>query len=121
MNISLIPWWVKALVVAAVIAAYSFFWYDIGYDQKDLEVKTAQLEFIKESQKREDELREKLATTSENLQAALQEVRVEVVYVDKITRTEIEKPVYQACIVPESGVIIMNRNAQTLNDLRSKP
>lgn len=114
----IIPFWAKALVLVLLIGGLSWFWYDKGYDARDLEVKTEQLatieELTKQKQAKEAELRE----TSQKLQDALRDVRVEVVYVDRVTRREIEKPVYSQCIVPESGGILINQNAERFNNLR---
>lgn len=116
----IIPIWLKALLVLAVIAGWSAYCYDLGYDKKDLEVKTEYIAKMEEAQKIERELREDLAKTSERLQKALGQVRIETVYVDRITTREIEKPIYSQCIVPESGVVIIRDNAERLNSLRDK-
>lgn len=116
----IIPFWVKILAVAALVAGWSAFCYDLGYDKRDLEVKTDYINKIEDAQKIERALREELAGVSERLQSALADVKTEIVYVDKITTREIEKPVYSQCIIPESGVIIMRDNAQRLNSLRDK-
>lgn len=118
MNISLIPPWVKYLAVAVLIAGFSWFWYDKGYDARDLEVKTEQLASIEQLAKDKEKVEADLRNTSQKLQDALTDVKVKVVYVDRVTRTEVEKPVYSQCVVPESGGILINQNADTFNSLR---
>lgn len=118
MNISVIPPWVKYLAVALLIAGFSWFWYDKGYDARDLEVKTEQLASIEQLAKDKAEKEKELRDTSQKLQDALADVKVKVVYVDRVTRTEVEKPVYSQCIVPESGGVLINQNADTFNSLR---
>ena len=118
MNISLIPPWVKILVVVLLIGGFSWFWYDKGYDARDLEVKTEQLASIEQLAKDKAQKEQELRDTSQKLQEALTDVKVKVVYVDRVTRTEVEKPVYSQCIVPESGGVLINQNAETFNSLR---
>lgn len=118
MTFDLIPWWVKALALALILGGVSWFWYNKGYDAKDLEDKTEQLLTIEQMAKDKEEKAAELRSVSEKLQAALTDVKVEVVYVDRVTRTEIEKPVYSQCIVPESGGVLINSNAETFNNLR---
>lgn len=121
MKISLIPWWVKALVLAAILAAASYFWYDKGYDARDLEIKTEQLIEIEELQAQKAAKEGELRDVSAALQESLANVRVEIVYIDKVVTKEIEKPVYSQCIVPESGVSLLRENAQKLNSTRKQP
>jgi len=118
MNIQLIPIWVKALVLIGLLGVVFYKVYDLGYDARDLEIKTEQLQLLEDSRVREAALRAELAMTSMNLQEALQRVRVEVVYVDRVTRREIEKPIYSECLVPQSGVQLINENANRFNALR---
>lgn len=118
MNISLIPPWVKILAVVLLIGGFSWFWYDKGYDARDLEVKTEQLASIEQLAKDKAQKEQELRDTSQKLQEALTDVKVKVVYVDRVTRTEVEKPVYSQCIVPESGGVLINQNAETFNSLR---
>lgn len=120
MNIQLIPIWVKLLVVLALAGGLVFTGYNLGYDSRDLEVKTEQLAAIEDAAVREDSLRAQLSIVSMNLQEALQQVRVEVVYVDRVTRQEIQKPIYNQCLVPQSGTQLMVENATRLNNLRGK-
>jgi hypothetical protein len=114
----IIPFWAKALALALVIGGFSWFWYDKGYDARDLEVKTEQLATIEELTKQKQAKEAELRDVSQKLQDALRDVRVEVVYVDRVTRREIEKPVYSQCVVPESGGILINQNAERFNQLR---
>ena len=119
MNISLIPWWVKALIFAAILGSISWFWYARGYNDCDLKVKTHQLASIEQAAHDRQDLEAKLRDTSSKLQDALTDVKVKVVYVDRVTRTEVEKPIYTQCIVPESGGMLINQNAATFNSLRA--
>jgi hypothetical protein len=118
MQISLIPLWVKILVVVLVIGSYTGGVYMKGRWDMEAKYNKEKLASIEDAAKRERELRGQLATTSEQLQAALRDVRVEVVYVDRVTRREIEKPIYSQCIVPQSGGQLMHDNAVRLNELR---
>lgn len=120
MNISIIPLWVKILIPLLIIGAWSYFCYDLGYDKKDLEHKTAILKEKDDQKKREDALRKELSETSEKLQNALSNIKTETVYVDRVVTKEIEKPVYGQCIVPDTGVELMRENADRLNNLRVK-
>lgn len=115
----IIPFWAKALVLVLLLGGMSWFWYDKGYDARDLEVKTEQLATIEDLTKQRQAKEAELRDTSQKLQDALTNVKVQVVYVDRVTRTEIEKPIYSQCIVPESGGILINQNAESFNNLRA--
>lgn len=116
--VPIIPFWVKALVLVALLAGFGWLAMDYGYDRRDLEVKTEQLLAIEAAATREAEVRTELSGVSQQLQDALRDVKVEVVYVDRITRKEIEKPVYEACELPETGRLLLRETATRLNDIR---
>lgn len=114
----IIPFWVKALALTALLAFASYQVYNLGYDARDLEIKTEQLAVIEEAAKREREVRAELREVSGKLQDALRDVRVEVVYVDRVTRKEIEKPIYEACELPDTGRLLLRETAARYNQLR---
>jgi len=120
MNIAkvIIPAWVKYLVLAAIVAAYSFFWYNQGYKNRDRQALQEQVKAQQLAEKKRQETQKRLDDVSNRLQKALENVRVETHYIDRVITKEIEKPVYKNCVVPDTGSAVLNDNAERLNRLR---
>lgn len=115
---TVIPPWVKVLGILVVVAG--IFLSGVNYGKSTTIAKYADQSYaaLKESVKYERELQGKLMDVSEKLQNALTAVRTEIEYRDRVITREIEKPVYKTCIVPESGVSILNESARRYNEMR---
>lgn len=114
----LIPTWIKVAVILAVLAGYSWWWYDLGYDKRDHQALQEQVEATEKAAKDRQDIQDRLNDVSSKLQDALANVRVETKYIDRIITKEIEKPIYTQCVVPDTGKVILNDNADRLNRLR---
>lgn len=114
----IIPPWVKVAIIIAIFGGYSWWWYNLGWKSRDrdaLQEKVAQMEAAENDKK---EIQDRLDDVSSRLQTALSNVRVETRYVDRVITKEIEKPIYTQCVLPDTGKIILNDNADRLNRLR---
>lgn len=110
--------WVKVVLTIALLGGYSWWWYNLGWKSRDrdaLQEKVAQMEAAEKEKK---ELQDRLDDVSARLQDALSNVRVETKYIDRVITKEIEKPIYTQCVLPDTGKVILNDNADRLNRLR---
>lgn len=115
---ALVSPFVKWALVAALIAGYSWFWYNQGHNARDRQALQEQVAAQEAADKKRQEVQDRLDDVSERLQNALNNVRVETRYIDRVITKEIEKPIYRECVVPDTGTTILNDNADRLNRLR---
>lgn len=117
---SVIPMWAKALILAAIIGGFYWVAYSNGKADCIAAQTESQLEQMKESRDYERGLMSDLRDTSQKLQDAILNVKTVVEFRDRVVTREVEKPIYQSCVVPESGVEIINDSVDQLNALRGK-
>lgn len=112
------PLWLKIVLLLAVVSGYSWFWYNMGWNARDRDALNEKVEQIEKAEEVRKETQNRYDDVSSRLQDALSNVRVETKYVDRVITKEIEKPIYSACVLPDTGKVILNDNATRLNNLR---
>lgn len=118
MNISLIPWWVKALVLAAIIGGIFGAGYKTATKVYQARADAALVQQLETEKKLVAETIARNQVVSEKLQTALGNVEVVDHYIIRRVTKEVEKPVYKECIVPSTGVDVINQAAVDFNKLR---
>ncbi len=116
----IIPTWAKILLVIALMGGLYYLGYNEGENDCIAKQTTSELSTLKESVDYERGLMDDLRVTSIKLQDALTNVRTVTEWRTRTVTNEVEKPVYKSCIIPASGVEILNENVAKLNGLRSK-
>lgn len=116
----IIPFWAKILIAIALMGGLYYTGYNEGKNDTIAEQTSSELSTLKESVAYERGLMDELRVTSTKLQDALTNVRTVTEWRTRTVTKEIEKPVYSQCIVPDTGVQILNENVEKLNGLRSK-
>lgn len=114
MPISLL-WKLAPVVLAFALCAAAFF---AGQRYAETACEKARLEVILENEKK---IQQEVARRHEVSLAYEEKLRDQKVIVKTVTntiKTETEKPVYKDCVVPETGVKILNDYGKTLNDTR---
>lgn len=114
----IIPTWAKVLILAALIGGIYYSGYNEGKNDCLAKQTSSELNTLKESVAYERGLEAHLRETSTKLQDALVNVREVVQWRERVVTKEVGKPVYGSCSVPESGVAILNANADEYNNLR---
>lgn len=97
------------LCTAAFVAGYK---YSSALSDKE------KADLVIENQKLMQEENKRMHDISLDYEKRLQEAKGNVKVVVKTIKTEVEKPVYKECIVPVSGVKILNDSVKSLNDTR---
>lgn len=115
---AIIPPWVKIALVLALLGGYSWWWYNLGWKTRDREALREKVAQMETAEKERKEIQDRLDDVSDRLQTALSNVRVETKYIDRVITKEIEKPIYTQCVLPDTGKVILNDNAERLNSLR---
>lgn len=124
-----IPLWAKMLLMAGLLAVGVGVGYHYGFQSSQVHAQKQTIEQLQKEQVANQQLQDKLdklradqQSTSAKLQDALSKLNnpqsPEVKYVYRTITKEIEKPVYQQCVVPASGMHAINANATELNKLR---
>jgi hypothetical protein len=121
LNVSILPIWAKILIIAAlfgIIFGSGCYaggkWVRADWDAEKVATLQAEAKLAKETQERYDDV-------SSKLQAALQSTTTTERVIDRGVIREVQKPVYTACIVPETGVILLNDATKKLNAERVGP
>ncbi len=115
-----IPLWVKIAVIVALLAGSWGHGFYRGGKDKQADWDAEKVDLLTKHAARVKELTDKNLAVSGELQDALKNVRIEYVTVRDTVTTEVEKPVYKECKVPETGTQVLQNNARRLNDLRVK-
>lgn len=97
------------LCVGAFVAGYKYSSALADKEKADLIIQNQKL--IQEENKRMHDI-------SLDYEKKLQDAKEKVRVIVKTIQTEVDKPVYKDCIVPITGVKILNETAKTLNDVR---
>lgn len=116
----IIPTWAKILIILALMGGLYYTGYNEGKNDCIAKQTTSELTTLKDSVAYERGLMDELRVTSTKLQDALVNVRTVTEWRTRTVTNEIEKPVYKSCIIPDTGVEILNMNVEKLNGLRSK-
>jgi predicted RND superfamily exporter protein len=100
------------IVVFVLLLGLSFFG---GYKLKSTFVEAAESKALKAEIKAKEELQKKYDALSERVLAAVGQN--DVVHTKTIEKQykEVEKPVYELCIIPESGILIQNEQIDAFN------
>jgi len=113
------------LVTLAIVASVFFAGRTSGLNEGEVklqkEVITHQQEIIKlkdENAKNLKETLDKYASASDKFEENLKNLKTREKIIENTVIKEVEKPVYNQCLVPESGVKTLNDAAKTLNDTR---
>jgi hypothetical protein len=127
----LIPEWVKVagvgIALAVVIGGSGYLGYDYGFSkaddkaqaavvaqqQADLKAQDAIAAQRDATEKKYDDLAQQLQTTQQQLQEATKNVKV------KVVKEISSNPVYHTCVMPASGVQLINDQARQYNSIRS--
>jgi len=121
MNINIIPFWAKALILIAILGGIFGSGYYVGSYVCDNDHTKEQLASLNAAVEREHALEEDLRGVSARLQAALRDVQTLSASRSPVIMREVERPVYRSCSVPQSGVEVLNDNSSQYNNLRRKP
>jgi predicted HAD superfamily Cof-like phosphohydrolase len=110
------------LIAAAVLSAGAF---TTGYKvcdyaavKKELQQQEKQKEIEEANQKTIANKEEEYRKVSEKLEVALKELDKKAKVITKIVEKEIEKPIYRDCVLPTTGVQLINQTATELNSAR---
>jgi hypothetical protein len=110
-----------AIVIA--VASASAFWG--GYELRDLYAKRDQLKLEQEKQKIEEankltiqKKEDEYYQLSQSLEETLKKINQKAKVITKVVEKEIEKPIYRECVLPPSGVQLINNTATELNSSR---
>lgn len=126
----IIPSWVKylgiLLLLLGIVGGIFKLGDTYGYDRRDVIAKTevinqqrADAKAVEEQRVANKKLADDLATTSGQLQDALNTKLPPVIqYVNRTVTKEVEKPVYLSCTIPASGVSVLTNTTNKLNQLR---
>lgn len=103
--------YIKIGVIALVLALT----YYGGYKTKSLLVESAENKELKEAIKAKDKLQLKYDALSTKVLEAVGKNTVVNTRTTEKTYREVEKPVYESCVIPASGVEIQNEQVEGLN------
>ncbi len=100
------------IIVFVLLLGLSFFG---GYKLKSTFVAAAESKELKAEIKAKEELQKKYDSLSEKVLAAVGQN--DVIHTKTIEKQykEVEKPVYELCIIPESGILIQNEQIDGFN------
>lgn len=116
------------VVVLGIIlyVAYNFV-YNIGYTKASLETKQCELDHANEvarvtseNSAKLIEISNKYSASSDDLFNSLKDLKVKEKVIKDVVIKEIEKPVYNLCVIPDSGMHTLRETADTLNSTRNK-
>lgn len=109
-------------VIAASIALASF---TGGYKVRDYAAVKEALKLEQERERIEEENKKTIASkeeeyrkVSETLESTIKKLNQKTKIVTKVVEKEIEKPIYRECVLPASGVQLINQTATELNSAR---
>ena len=115
----LLKYW-KAIVIAGVAITVITGSFGSGYRYRGL-IETERQAKLKEEYddyiNKQNEVNRNLST---QLEDALKKLKQNQRVVTKYVRVEVEKPVYRDCVVPSSGVQLLNETADKLNGTREE-
>jgi hypothetical protein len=107
--------YITAASVAIAFMAGSYF----GYDYADSKCEADKRQALQSAVEQRDQQQDKYNRMAGWYEKRLANVRKQERVVTKVVEKEIEKPVYSQCIIPDSGVQLLNDSASSFNSSRS--
>jgi N-methylhydantoinase A/oxoprolinase/acetone carboxylase beta subunit len=89
-----------------------------GYRYRDLLAIEEKRELEVKMQKVIDDKNKENYEMSASLEVALAELKKKAKVITKVVEKEIEKPIYRDCVMPPTGVQLLNETARSLNASR---
>jgi len=121
----------RIAIYLILIASGGFLGYHLNEYLNTRKIQTLRDEhqnYLNEEQKQKDLLQQEINTKNEEnnklsaeLEIAQKNRRIVQNVITKEIKTEVEKPVYRDCIIPLSGVQLLNKMSESLNKSRENP
>ena len=108
-------WKLAPAIIGFLICTAAFV---AGYKYSSALADKEKADLIIQNQKLIQEENKRMHDISLDYEKKLQDAKEKVRVIVKTIKTEVDKPVYKECIVPVTGVKVINDTANTLNDVR---